>query len=63
MALLMSVKSSSGERVIWPEPEGKGSLDILVGEGGKVLAEEVEERRGEFVSVIKFDMTGTMSEH
>ena len=62
-ALLMSAESSLGEREIWPEPEGEGSPDILFGEGRKVSAEEVGEGEGEFVGVIKFDMTGTMSKH
>ena len=60
-ALLMSMESSPGERVIWPEPDG--SPDILFGDGGKVLAEEVGEGGGEFVGVIKFNTMGAMSEH
>ena len=39
-ALLMSVESSLGERVIWPELEGD-LPDILLGEGGKVSVEDV----------------------
>ena len=59
----MSVESLLGERVIWLEPEGVGLPDILLGDDGNVLVEEVGERGGEFISIIKFDMTGTMSEH
>ena len=59
----MRVESSSWEREIWLEPEGDGSPDILFGDGGKVSAEEVGEGGGEFVSVVKFDMMGMMSEH
>ena len=62
-ALLMSMESSSGERVIWLEPEGEGSPDILFGDGGKVSAEKVGEGGGEFVGVIKFNTMGAMSEH
>ena len=59
----MSMESSSGERVIWLEPEEEGLPDILFGDGGKVLAEEVGEGGGEFVGVIKFNTMGAMSEH
>ena len=41
-ALLMSVLSSPGERVIWPLPDGD-SPDILFGEGRKVSAEDMGE--------------------
>ena len=41
-ALLMSMESSSGEREIQPEPGAEGSLDILIGKGGKVLMDEGE---------------------
>ena len=61
-ALLMSAESSPGLRVIWLEPEGD-SPDILFGEGGKVSVEDVGERGGEFVGVVKFNTTGAMSEH
>ena len=61
-ALLMSVESSPGERVIWPELEGD-SPDILFGEGGKVSVEDVDEGGGESISVVKCDMTGIMSKH
>ena len=61
-ALLMSVESSPGERVIWLEPEGD-SPNILFGEGGKVSVEEVGERGGESISVVKCDTTGAMSKH
>ena len=60
-ALLMSMESSPGERVIWPEPEGLPN--ILLGEGGKVSVEEVGKGGGEFVGVIKFNMTGAMSKY
>ena len=59
----MSTESSLQERVIWPELEGDGSLDILIGEGGKVSVDEVGEEGGEFIGVIKFDIMGTMSEY
>ena len=63
-ALLMSMESSSWEREIWLEPEVEGILpDILMGEGGKVSVEEIGEEGGEFVSVVKFNTMGTMSEH
>ena len=61
-ALLMSAVSSPGERVTWLEPEGD-SPDILFGEGGKVLAEDVGERGGESIDVIKWDTMGAMSKH
>ena len=61
-ALLMSAVSSPGERVTWPEPEGD-SPNILFREGGKVSLEDVGERGGEFVGVVKCDTTGAMSEH
>ena len=61
-ALLMSAESSPGLRVIWLEPEGD-SPDILFGEGGKVSVEDVGERGGEFVGVVKFNTTGAMSKH
>ena len=61
--MLMSAESSSWKRVIWLEPEAEGLSDILVGEGGKVSVEEMEEEGGEFVGVIKFDMMGTMSKY
>ena len=61
--MLMSVESSPGEREIWSKPEGEGSPDILFGDGGKVSVEEVGEGGGEFVGVVKFDMTGMMSEY
>ena len=48
---------------IWLEPKVEGSLDILMGEGRKALTEEVGEEGGEFVSVIKFDTMGVMSEY
>ena len=52
------------EREIWLEPEVEGILpDILMGEGGKVSVEEIGEEGGEFVGVIKFDMTSVMSKH
>ena len=57
------MESSLQERVIWPEPEGEGSLDILFGKGGKVSAGKIGEDGGEFVSIVKFNMTGTMSKH
>ena len=59
----MSTESSSQKRVIWLEPEGDGSPDILFGDGGKVSANEVGEGEGEFVGVIKFNIMGMMSEH
>ena len=59
----MSAESSLWERVIWLEPEAESLSDILVGEGGKVSVEEMGEEGGEFVGVIKFDMTGTMSKY
>ena len=59
-ALLMSVVSSPGERVTWPEPDGD-SPDILFGKGGKVLVEDMGEGGGESVSVIKCDTMGMMS--
>ena len=59
----MSAESSSQEREIWPEPEGKGLPDILVGEGRKVSAEEVGKEGGELVGVVKFEMMGAMSEY
>ena len=59
----MSVESLPGERVIWPEPEGADLLDILFGEGGKVLAEEIGKGGGEFIGVVKFDMMGVMSKY
>ena len=62
-ALLMSVESSPGERVTWLEQEGDGLPNILFGEGGKVSVEDVGKGGGEFVGVIKFDTTGTMSEY
>ena len=62
-ALLMSTESSSWERVIWPEPEAGDLSNILMGEGRKVSAEETGEKEGEFVSVIKFDTMGVMSEY
>ena len=62
-ALLMSVESSSGKRVTWPEQEGDDSPNILFGEGGKVSVEDVGKGGGEFVGVVKFDMMGMMSEH
>ena len=64
IALLMSAESSLREREIWLEPEADGILpDILMGEGGKVLVEEIEEEGGEFVSVVKFNTMGAMSKH
>ena len=63
MALLMSTESSPGEWVMWPEPKGDGSPDILFGEGGKVLVEDMDEEGGEFIGVIKCDTTGAMSEY
>ena len=59
MALLTRFVSLSVKRVIWPE----GLLDILIGDGRKVLAEEMGEKGEEFISIIKFDMTGVMSEY
>ena len=41
----------------------EGSPDILMGEGRKVLVEEMGEGGGEFVSVIKFNTMGVMSEY
>ena len=61
-ALLMSVVSSPGERVTWLEPEGD-LPDILFGEGGKVSAEDMGERGGESVGVVKCDTMGAMSEY
>ena len=61
--LLMSTESSPGERVTWPESEGDGLPDILFGKGGKVLVEDVGEGGGEFIGVIKFNTTGTMSKY
>ena len=60
--LLMSAVSSPGERVTWLESEGE-SPDILLGEGGKVLVEDVGKGGEEVVSVVKCDTTGAMSEH
>ena len=51
------------KRVIWPEPEGEGSLDILFGKGGKVSAGKIGEDGGEFISVVKFDTMGIMSKY
>ena len=59
-ALLTSTEILLGERVIWPEAEAEGLLDILMGKGRKVLVEDVGEKGGEFISVVKFDMTGAM---
>ena len=59
----MSVESSSWERVIWPESEEDGSPDILFGDGEKVSVDEVGEREGEFISVVRFDTTGVMSKY
>ena len=59
----MSAESSSQKRVIWLELEAEGSLDILIGEGRKVLVEETGEEGGEFVNVIKFNTIGVMSEY
>ena len=63
MALLMSAESSPGESVMWPEPEEDGLPDILFGEGGKVLVEDMGEEGGEFIGVVKCDMTGAMSKY
>ena len=64
-ALLTSAKSSLEVKETWPEPVAgvEGSPDILMGEGGKVLAEEMGEGGGEFVGVIKFNTMGVMSEY
>ena len=62
-ALLTSTEISLGERVIWPEPEPEGLLDILIGEGGKMSAEEMGKGGGEFISIIKFNTMGVMSEY
>ena len=62
-ALLMNGVSLSGDRVIWLELGVEGSLDILMSEGEKVSVEERGEGGGEFISVIKFDMMGAMSEY
>ena len=62
-ALLTSVVSSSKERMIQLKPRMEGLLDILVGEGGKVSAEEIEEREGEFVGIVKFDTMDMMSKY
>ena len=62
-ALLTSAESSLGESVIWLEPEGEGSPDILFGEGVKELVEEVGKGGGEFIGVIKFDTMGMMFKH
>ena len=51
------------EREIWLEPEGEYLPDILFGDGGKVSADEVGEGGEEFISVVKFNTTGAMSEH
>ena len=60
----MSAESSLWKREIWLEPEVDRILpDILMGEDGKVSVEEIGEEGGEFVSVVKFDTMGTMSEH
>ena len=61
--MLMSMESSSWKGEIWLEPEVESSLDILMGEGRKASTEEVGEEGGEFVSVIKFDTMGVMSEY
>ena len=61
-ALLMSAVSSPGERVTWPEPEEE-LPDILLGEGGKVLVEDVGEGGAEWVGVVKYDMVGAMSKY
>ena len=63
MALLMSMESSLWKGEIWLEPKVEGLLDILMGEGRKALTEKVGEEGGEFVSVIKFDTMGVMSEY
>ena len=63
MALLMSVESLSGKRVIWLEPRAEGLLNILVGKGRKMSAEEIGKGGGEFISVVKFDLMGMMSEY
>ena len=60
-ALLMSIESSPGKRVMWLEPDGLP--DILFGNGGKVSVEEVGKGGGEFISVVKFNTTGAMSEY
>ena len=62
-ALLTSAESLSRERVIWPKLGPEGSPDILMGEGGKVLVEETGEGGGEFISVMKFNMMGTISKY
>ena len=62
-ALLMSMESSLWERIIWPEPEAGDLSNILMGEGGKVSAEETGEEEGEFVGFIKFNTMGVMSEY
>ena len=62
-ALLMNGVSLSGDRVIWLELGVEDSLDILMGEGEKVSAEERGEGGGEFIGVIKFDMMGAMFEY
>ena len=59
----MSVESSSWERVIWPEPEVGDSPDILMGEGGKVLVEEVDKGKEECIDIVKTDRMNTMSEY
>ena len=59
----MSTESLLWEREIWLEPEGECLPDILFGDGGKVSADEVGEGGEEFISVVKFNTTGAMSEH
>ena len=58
----MSMESLLGVRVIQLELRVESLLDILIGKGGKVLAEKVGEG-GEFVDMLKTDRTGTMSKY
>ena len=61
MALAMSADNSSEEKKSQPELEG--SLDILFGEGEKVLVEEVGKEGEKCVSIVKTDRAATMSKY
>ena len=59
----MSMESLLGVRVIQLELRVESLLDILIGKGGKVLAEKVGEEGEEFVGVVKTNRTGAISKY
>ena len=63
MAMMTSADNLLGEKESQPKPELEDSSDILLGEGGKVLVEEVDKGKEECIDIVKTDRMNTMSEY